>query len=194
MFRKQKRQLTPEDKLQILEKARQPNTTVPEVLRSHQVDPTTFCRWEQAKDAIRDAMGRDRRRTESDAKEREIERLRAELAKKSRIIAEAIEENLELKKNSESGRTDAVHGGAEGGRASDRPGGGDAHRLGYPPHPEAPRYSSLVYYAWHDGAEQKRLDDPVPDGRCLTAVLREEKEVVITYVSSPVLSWTEATV
>jgi FixJ family two-component response regulator len=63
------------------------------------VDATTFYRWEQqAKDAIRDAMSRDRRRTEADAKDREIERLRAELAKKSRIIAEVIEENLDLKK------------------------------------------------------------------------------------------------
>lgn len=99
MSRKQKRQFTAEEKLQILEEARQPNTTVAEVLRRHQVDPTTFYRWEQqAKDAVREAMSRDRRRTEADAKDREIERLRADLAKKSRIIAEVIEENLDLKK------------------------------------------------------------------------------------------------
>jgi transposase len=99
MPRKKKRQYTPEEKLQILEEARQPNTTVAEVLRRHQVDATTFYRWEQyAKDAVRDALGRDRRRTETDAKDREIERLRAELVKKSRIIAEVIEENLEMKK------------------------------------------------------------------------------------------------
>jgi transposase len=99
MARKKKRQFTPEDKLRILEEARQPGTTVAEVLRRHQVDPTTFYRWEQqAKEAVREAMGRDRRRTESDTKDREIERLRAELTKKSRIIAEVIEENLELKK------------------------------------------------------------------------------------------------
>jgi transposase len=99
MARKKKRQYTPEEKLQILEEARQPNTTVAEVLRRHQVDATTFYRWEQyAKDAVRDALGRDRRRAETDAKDREIERLRAELVKKSRIIAEVIEENLEMKK------------------------------------------------------------------------------------------------
>jgi len=99
MPRNKKRQFAPEEKLQILEEARQPNTTVAEVLRRHQVDPATFYRWEQqAKDAVREAMGRDRRRTEGDAKDREIERLRAELIKKSRIIAEVIEENLDLKK------------------------------------------------------------------------------------------------
>jgi transposase-like protein len=82
-----------------LEEARQPGTTVAEVLRRHQVDATTVYRWEQqAKDAVREAMGRDRRRSESGMKDREIERLRAELAKKSRIIAESIEENLELER------------------------------------------------------------------------------------------------
>jgi transposase-like protein len=53
MVRKKKRQFTPEEKLQILEVARHPNTTVAEVLRKHQVDATTFYRWEQqAKDAV----------------------------------------------------------------------------------------------------------------------------------------------
>jgi transposase-like protein len=35
MARKKKRQFTPEDKLRILEEARQPDTTVAEVLRRH---------------------------------------------------------------------------------------------------------------------------------------------------------------
>jgi transposase len=96
---RKRRHFSPDDKLKILEEARQPNTTVAEVLRRHQVDPTTFYRWEQhAKDAVRAALARDRRRPESDSKDREIERLKAELAKKSRIIAEVIEENLDLKK------------------------------------------------------------------------------------------------
>lgn len=94
-----KRQFSVEKKLKILEEARQPGTTVAEVLRRHQVDATTFYRWEQqARDGVREALSRDRRRTESNAKDEEIERLRAELAKKSRIIAEVMEENLDLKK------------------------------------------------------------------------------------------------
>jgi transposase len=94
-----KRQFSVEKKLKILEEARQPGTTVAEVLRRHQVDPTTFYRWEQqAKDGMRDALVRDRRRTETAGKDQEIEQLRAELAKKSRIIAEVVEENLDLKK------------------------------------------------------------------------------------------------
>ncbi len=38
-----------------------------------------------------------------------------------------------------------------------------------------------VYYEWRDRAVQKRLDDLVPGGRCLSALLPEEKEAVITY-------------
>lgn len=36
-----------EEKLKILEEARQPQTTVAEVLRQHQLDATTFYRWER---------------------------------------------------------------------------------------------------------------------------------------------------
>lgn len=38
-----------------------------------------------------------------------------------------------------------------------------------------------VYYEWRERAVQRRLDDLVPGGRCLSAVLAEEKEAVITY-------------
>ena len=87
-----------EQKLQILEEARAPNTTVAEVLRRHQLDATTFYRWErEAKAAMLAALGEKPRAT-ADAQAREIERLKADVEKKSRIIAEVVEENLALKK------------------------------------------------------------------------------------------------
>jgi transposase-like protein len=93
------RQFTPDDKLKILEEARRPGTTVSEVLRRHQLDTNTFYRWEkQAREGMRAAFTTTRGSGESSAKDREIERLKAELVKKSRIIAEVIEENLEMKK------------------------------------------------------------------------------------------------
>jgi transposase len=142
--RRKKRPYTPEEKLQILEEARQPGTTVAEVLRRHQVDPTTFYRWEQqAKEGMRVALSQDRRRTDNDAREREIERLRAEVAKKSRIIAEVIEENLDLKKNSEPRGQDTIHGRGEGGSAPDRGAGGGPHGLDGSSDREASGYSSL---------------------------------------------------
>ena len=91
-------QYTAEEKLRILEEARQPGTTVSEVLRRHQVDGTTFYRWErQAKEGMREALAGRSRRNGRGA-EREIERLEAELETKRRIIAEVVEENLAMKK------------------------------------------------------------------------------------------------
>jgi transposase len=98
MARKKGRQFSLEEKLQILEEARQPNTTVAEVLRRHGIDASTFYRWEsRAKEGMRAALA-ERTRRDADAKDREIEQLRADVAKKSRIIAEVIEENLEMRK------------------------------------------------------------------------------------------------
>lgn len=92
------RSFTVGDKLRILEEARQPGTTVAEVLRRHQLDATTFYRWErQAKEGMREALKGQVRRNGKGAR-REVERLKAELEKKSRIIAEVVGENLELKK------------------------------------------------------------------------------------------------
>ncbi|MFO7893707.1 MAG: transposase [Longimicrobiales bacterium] len=98
MSKKRKaRKFTVEDKLRILEEARQPNTTVAEVLRRHQVAAHTFYRWEkQAKAGMREAL--ERKRRNGKGLEREVERLESELERKSRIIAEVVEENLELKK------------------------------------------------------------------------------------------------
>ncbi|MHB1195195.1 MAG: transposase [Longimicrobiales bacterium] len=88
-----RRAYTVEEKLRILEEARQPNTAVAEVLRRHQVDAATFYRWErQAKEGMKEAL--EGRKRDAKGQEQEIERLRAELAKKSRIIAEVVEENL----------------------------------------------------------------------------------------------------
>ena len=95
--RRAKRAYTVEEKLRILEEARQPNTAVAEVLRRHQVDAATFYRWErQAKEGMKEAL--EGRKRDAKSQEQEIERLRAELAKKSRIIAEVVEENLDLKR------------------------------------------------------------------------------------------------
>ena len=86
-----------EVKLRILEEARQPNTTVAEVLRRHQVDPATFYGWEkQAREGMKRAL--EGRTGDTKALEREVERLRGEVEKKSRIIAEVVEENLGLRR------------------------------------------------------------------------------------------------
>jgi transposase len=97
MGRKQARRFTAEEKLRVLEEARQPQTTVAEVLRRHGLDATTFYRWERlAKAGMREALAERPRK--ANGVEREVDRLRVELDQKRRIIAEVVEENLELKK------------------------------------------------------------------------------------------------
>jgi transposase len=97
MGRKPTRRFTVDEKLKILEEARQPQTTVAEVLRRHGLDATTFYRWERlAKGGMREALA-ERPRVGNGA-DREVERLRAELEQKRKVIAEVVEENLELKK------------------------------------------------------------------------------------------------
>ncbi len=86
-----------EEKLRVLEEARQPNTSVAEVLRRHGLDAATFYRWErQAKQGMREALNGKGGADGGGA--REVERLEAELVRKRQIIAEVVEENLVLKK------------------------------------------------------------------------------------------------
>lgn len=94
---KARRRRSATEKVKILEEGRAPATTVAAVLRRYQLDAASFYRWErEAKAGMLEALG-DAPRT-TDAKDREIERLTAEVARKSRIIAEVVEENLALKK------------------------------------------------------------------------------------------------
>jgi transposase len=94
---KVRRHWTAAEKLKILEEARAPKTTVAEVLRRHQLEAATFYRWERdAKAAALEALAGKPRTT--DTKDREIARLTAAVEKKSRIIAEVVEENLALKR------------------------------------------------------------------------------------------------
>lgn len=95
---KANREFTADEKLRILEEARAPKTTVSEVLRRHQLDPQTFYRWEkQAREGMREALSGKRRRNGKEV-DHEVDRLKAELDRKRRIIAEVVEENLQLKK------------------------------------------------------------------------------------------------
>ena len=71
--------------------------TVAEVLRRYGLDAATYYRWERAaKAGMREALSE--RPSKGAGADREVERLRTELEQKRRVIAEVVEENLELKK------------------------------------------------------------------------------------------------
>ncbi len=98
------RHFSAEEKLQIIEEARAPGTSVAEVLRRHQLDGATFYGWEnRAKAGMREALsvgsgGGRKPSARQREDEQKIARLEAEIVRKSRIIAEVVEENLALKK------------------------------------------------------------------------------------------------
>lgn len=140
---KPRRRQRAQEKPQILEEARQPNTTVAEVLRRHQLDATSFYRWErEAKAAMLEALG-EKPRGRGDDKDREIERLKAELERKSRIIAEVVDENLALKGGSKSGRGNPVQCRCKAGSA----GAGLAHAS---PHRVDAAPASSVASGWRN--------------------------------------------
>jgi transposase len=96
MTGQQRRQWTAEQKLQIIEEARQSDATVSEVCRRHGIGSGQFYKWEQlarmgALDGLR-AQKRGRKESASMVRlENEVQRLRA-------VIAELSAENLELKR------------------------------------------------------------------------------------------------
>lgn len=96
MSGQKRRQWTAEQKLQILEEARQSDATVSEVCRRHGIGTGQFYKWEQLarEGALAGLRAQKRGRKESADRTRlqnEVQRLRA-------VIAELSAENLELKK------------------------------------------------------------------------------------------------
>jgi transposase len=96
MSTKSQRRWTAEEKLKILDEARQAGQTVSEVCRRHQIAAGQFCAWEkQARQGALTALRQSRRgRKLTDATaqlQTEIERLRT-------VVTELSAENLQLKK------------------------------------------------------------------------------------------------
>ena len=95
MTKKNHRTWSAEDKLRILEEARQADVTVSEVCRRYQIAPGLFYVWEkQAKKGALDALKAKTRKAKADPDAV----LRAELEKTRCALAELTIENLQLKK------------------------------------------------------------------------------------------------
>ncbi len=96
MPNQKRRRWTAEEKLNIIEEARQTSQTISEVCRRHGIAPGQFYVWEkQARSGALEALrarqaGRKRDNREAEL-ETEVTRLRA-------VVAELSAENLELKK------------------------------------------------------------------------------------------------
>jgi len=93
-----RRRFSAEEKLRVLDEARQPGASIAEACRRHGIASSVFYRWEaQMRQGARSALagGPKGRPTAAEA---EVTRLRAELAKKNDVIAELTEALIQEKK------------------------------------------------------------------------------------------------
>ena len=91
-----RRRWTPEEKLQILEEARQTGQTISEVCRRHQITPGQFYTWE--KQARQGALAALRNGPRGPQKTDPTPQLQAEIERLRDVIAEISAENLALKR------------------------------------------------------------------------------------------------
>ena len=102
MSKRDRRQFTAEQKLEILREAEQPNVSVTEVCRRHGLAVSVFYRWRAvAQNGSASALKQDAKRQPS--KNDQDARREAELVRLRAVIAEITAENLELKKKGSSG-------------------------------------------------------------------------------------------
>jgi transposase-like protein len=92
-----RRHFTAAEKVKIVEEARQPGASVAEVCRRHGIASSVFYRWDaQMRKGAREALCETRGKR--DRRDAELTRLREELQKKNRVIAELTEALIQEKK------------------------------------------------------------------------------------------------
>jgi transposase-like protein len=100
MSRKPRKNYTPTEKVAILKRHLLEKVPVSDLCDEHQLAPTLFYQWqkqffEQGSAAFERKHGQ--RRVE-DAKDRQIAQLQEKLAKKNEVVAELLQEHVQLKK------------------------------------------------------------------------------------------------
>lgn len=100
MERRQGRQISAEEKLRVLEEARQPGVTISEVCRRHQIAATQYYDWERrARQAALEGLASKRK---SKGNHPTIEEgLRADIVKLHEVVIALTTENVRLKKGVE---------------------------------------------------------------------------------------------
>ena len=97
---KNRRRLTAEEKLRILDEAQQPGVQIAELCRRHGIGTSQFYTWrEQARQAAKQALSQPAGRKGRSKTEAAVERLLAERDRLRAVVAEITAENLDLRKN-----------------------------------------------------------------------------------------------
>jgi putative transposase len=91
-----KQRFTADEKLRIVEEARQPGANVSETCHRHGIAASAFYRWEaQMREGARRALAEGNGGRKAAKEKAEAERLREQLAKKNNVIAELTEALLQ---------------------------------------------------------------------------------------------------
>jgi transposase len=94
-----KQRFSADEKLRILEEARQPGASVSETCRRHGIAASVFYRWEaQMREGARRALAEGNGGRKTAREKAEAERLREQLAKRNNVIAELTEALLQEKR------------------------------------------------------------------------------------------------
>ena len=97
---KNRRRLTAEEKLRILDEAQQPGVQIAELCRRHGIGTSQFYTWRgQARQAAKQALSQPAGRKGQSKVEAAVTRLTAERDRLRMVVAEITAENLDLRKN-----------------------------------------------------------------------------------------------
>ena len=99
MSRKPRTNYTPAEKVAILKRHLLEKVPVSDLCDEHQLSPTLFYQWQkQLFEQGAAAFERKTGKRTTDAQERQIAQLQEKLAKKNEVVAELLEEHVQLKK------------------------------------------------------------------------------------------------
>jgi transposase len=97
---KQRRRVTADEKLRILEEAQQPGVQIAELCRRHGIGTSQFYTWrEQARQGAKAALSQPTGRRGQSKVDAAVARLTAERDRLRAVVAEITAENLDLRKN-----------------------------------------------------------------------------------------------
>jgi transposase len=101
-MRKIRKHYSPQEKVAILRRHLVDDVPVSDLCDQHQLSPTLFYLWQKTffenGAAAFEQAGRRRHQKEQDAQERKIAQLEAKLVRKNEVVAELMEEHVQLKK------------------------------------------------------------------------------------------------
>ena len=97
-MRKPRKNYTPEEKVAILKKHLVDKVSVADICDEHQLQPTLFYNWQKQFFENGAAAFARKSKRQDEAKDRRLARMKEKLQQKNEVIAELMQEHVQLKK------------------------------------------------------------------------------------------------